>query len=79
MTPDPLGHRESLPLDPAFVRDQIARFLAEDVGAGDVTTSSGAAKARNPFVATRGKSFVPPDQMSSTPPSLSSTSRHCSR
>ena len=39
MTPDPLGDRARLAVDPVFVRDQIARFLAEDVGVGDVTTS----------------------------------------
>ena len=40
MTPDPLGRRARGALDPAFVHDQIARFLAEDVGGGDVTTSA---------------------------------------
>jgi len=40
VTPDPLGHRARFALDPAFVRAEIARFLAEDVGAGDVTTST---------------------------------------
>src|SRR5450759_2116782 len=40
MTADPLGDRPRLALDPALVRVQIARFLAEDVGGGDVTTST---------------------------------------
>ena len=40
MTLDPLGHHTGLALDPAFVRAQIERFLAEDVGGGDVTTST---------------------------------------
>lgn len=40
MTPDPLGQRATRALDPAVVRAEIARFLAEDVGAGDVTTAT---------------------------------------
>jgi nicotinate-nucleotide pyrophosphorylase (carboxylating) len=38
VTRDPLGDGVTLALDPAFVRAQVARFLAEDVGTGDVTT-----------------------------------------
>jgi nicotinate-nucleotide pyrophosphorylase (carboxylating) len=37
--PDPLGSRGSFGLDAGFVRDEVARFLAEDVGAGDVTSA----------------------------------------
>jgi nicotinate-nucleotide pyrophosphorylase (carboxylating) len=54
MTPDPLGHRARLVLDPAFVCAQIERFLAEDVGRGDVTTSTvvpASASARGRLVA----------------------------
>jgi len=40
VTPDPRGHRATLDIAPAFVRAEIARFLAEDVGSGDVTTST---------------------------------------
>lgn len=39
MTPDPLGVRPEVVLGPTFVRDEVRRFLAEDVGAGDVTTT----------------------------------------
>jgi nicotinate-nucleotide pyrophosphorylase (carboxylating) len=51
VTPDPLAHRAKLTLDPAFVRAEIARFLAEDVGAGDVTTSA----VVPPSASTRGR------------------------
>jgi nicotinate-nucleotide pyrophosphorylase (carboxylating) len=54
VTPDPLGHRATLALDPDFVRAQIAHFLAEDVGGGDVTTSTvvpASASARGRIVA----------------------------
>jgi nicotinate-nucleotide pyrophosphorylase (carboxylating) len=39
MTPDPLGDMRARALDPAWLRGEVTRFLAEDVGAGDVTTS----------------------------------------
>lgn len=54
MTPDPLGPAARLGLDPAFIRAQIARFLAEDVGGGDVTTAtvvSASASGRGRIVA----------------------------
>jgi nicotinate-nucleotide pyrophosphorylase (carboxylating) len=35
---DPLGIRSRLALDPADIREAVARFLAEDVRDGDVTT-----------------------------------------
>ena len=38
MTADPLGPT-ALRLDPGFVRQEVCRYLAEDVGAGDVTTA----------------------------------------
>ncbi|MDO8836167.1 MAG: hypothetical protein Q7V01_11250, partial [Vicinamibacterales bacterium] len=37
--PDPLGTRDVITLEAGFVRDEVARFLAEDVGAGDVTSA----------------------------------------
>ncbi len=37
--PDPLGLRDPVGLEAGFVRDEVARFLAEDVGAGDVTSA----------------------------------------
>lgn len=36
--PDPLEPRVATGLDARVVRDEVARFLAEDVGTGDVTT-----------------------------------------
>jgi nicotinate-nucleotide pyrophosphorylase (carboxylating) len=36
--PDPLGTNPGIVLDPEYVRDSVARFLAEDVRGGDVTT-----------------------------------------
>jgi nicotinate-nucleotide pyrophosphorylase (carboxylating) len=38
MTPDPLGEPRDHVLDPEWLRDEVWRFLAEDVGPGDVTT-----------------------------------------
>lgn len=38
VTPDPLGRGAALALSPAFVRAEVHRFLAEDVGDGDRTT-----------------------------------------
>lgn len=38
MTRDPLGRRAALALGAAFVRAEVRRFLAEDVGDGDRTT-----------------------------------------
>jgi nicotinate-nucleotide pyrophosphorylase (carboxylating) len=38
MTRDPLGPRAALALDPALMRAEVRRFLAEDVGSGDITT-----------------------------------------
>ena len=37
-TPDPLDPRHAAGVDPSFVRAEVRRFLAEDVGTGDVTT-----------------------------------------
>jgi len=54
MTPDPLAQRARFTLDPVFVRAQVARFLAEDVGGGDVTTATvvpASASARGRIVA----------------------------
>jgi len=51
-TPDPLSPRP--PLDPEHITDAVRRFLAEDVGTGDVTTSlfvPAAAKAQARLVA----------------------------
>lgn len=39
VVPDPLGPRDAAGLDAGFVREEVARFLAEDVGTGDVTTA----------------------------------------
>jgi nicotinate-nucleotide pyrophosphorylase (carboxylating) len=54
MTPDPLGDSRARVLDPTWLRDEVARFLVEDVGTGDVTTRCvvpGRARARARIVA----------------------------
>jgi nicotinate-nucleotide pyrophosphorylase (carboxylating) len=38
-TPDPLGPANPPALDPAIVREAVRRFLAEDVGPGDLTSA----------------------------------------
>lgn len=53
-TPDPLGPGGHPVLAPSFVRDEVRRFLAEDLGPGDVTTRlvvPPAARARGRIVA----------------------------
>lgn len=53
MTLDPLGSR-ALDLDPAFVRREVRRYLDEDIGTGDVTTTlvvDARARARGRIVA----------------------------